>query len=67
MPSETYGTTTFDHQDHQGKLLIRTSEGSSVAVPAQDVLMWAAAFARAQRISTLDRMPWQEVLGGGGG
>lgn len=66
MASETYGTTAFESNEQTGRLMIRTAEGSSVAVPVQDVLMWAAAFVRANRIAAIERMPWQEVLGQSG-
>jgi hypothetical protein len=64
MTEEAYGTTHFSRQeDWGGKTLIKTQEGSSIAVPTQDLLMYVAAYARGQMAASLDRLTWQEVLG----
>lgn len=61
----TCGTTNFDcADDFTGKVKISTQEGSIIAVPCEDILKWAANYARQARAVRLDALPWQDVLAG---
>ena len=64
MPVQTYGSTEFNYQDdYHGRVMIRTVEGSAIAVPTEDILKFVAGFAKTQLATALDQMSWQEVLG----
>lgn len=61
----TCGTSTFENDDSfTGKVKISTVEGSSIAVPCEDILKWASLYARQARGIKLDQASWQDVLGG---
>lgn len=63
--SGEYGTTVFEHApDFTGKVKITTAEGSTVAVPVEDIMKFASGYARQLRFARLDQMPWQDVLAG---
>ena len=62
---ESCGTSTFENNDDfTGKVKISTVEGSSIAVPCEDILKWASIYARRAQSLKLDMASWQDVLGG---
>lgn len=61
MASETFGTTTFEHQDYSGRLMIRTAEGSTVAVPCEDVKAFVIGWWRNAMHNKIDSVPWQDL------
>lgn len=59
------GSSEFEYaDDFTGKVKITTAEGSSVAVPCEDILKWASLYARQARAIRADAMAWQDVLAG---
>jgi hypothetical protein len=67
MAQTQCGSSIFDYQDDfTGKVKITTAEGSSVAVPCEDILKWASLYARQSRMLRADQMAWQDVLSGKG-
>lgn len=65
MAQATCGTSQFEHaDDYTGKVKITTAEGSSVAVPCEDILKWASLYARQARAIRTDQMAWQDILAG---
>ena len=67
MAQVTCGTSNFEYpDDFTGKVKISTVEGSTIAVPCEDILKWASVYARQARIIRLDQAAWQDVLSGKG-
>jgi hypothetical protein len=63
----TFGSTTFDAPEvlTDGTAMVRiiTAEGSSIRVPAEDVLRWVyGAYVIPQRLDKMERKDWREGL-----
>lgn len=64
MPVCEFGSTKFEYEpDFTGKVRIATAEGSTVAVPAEDLLRFAyGAYVIPQRQIEADKKGWREGL-----
>lgn len=66
MAQASFGQTSFDYDpSFEGRIKITTAEGSTVGVPAEDVLRFVyAAFVIPQRTMRAEKKPWRDGLVG---
>jgi hypothetical protein len=67
MPTRTFGGTTFDAPESlaDGSAMVRitNADGSSIRVPAEDVLRWVyGAYIIPQRLAKMETKDWREGL-----
>jgi len=63
MPTEICGTTTFDFPSTmEGKIKVTTAEGSTVAIPYQDVMIFVSGRTRELRLDRENKKTWLQIL-----